>query len=160
LFERLNDDLFNKTIEVLKTTLEESKLQKNQIDDIILIGGSIRIPKIQNLNKEFFNGKKPFQNINPDEAVAYGAAIQAAILSDKTNPDFRGLQIVDVTPLSLGISITHDNIMSELIHRNTSIPYTISKEYTTSFDYQSIVGIEIYEGERPLVKDNLLLGEF
>jgi heat shock 70kDa protein 1/2/6/8 len=160
LFERLNDDLFNKTIEVLRTTLEESKLKKNEIDDVILIGGSIRIPKIQNLIKEFFNGKQPFQNINPDEAVAYGAAIQAAILSDKTNPDFRGLQIVDVTPLSLGISITHDNIMSELIHRNTSIPYTISQVYTTSVDYQSIVNIEIYEGERPLVKDNLLLGEF
>jgi L1 cell adhesion molecule like protein len=159
LFERLNDDLFNKTIDILKVTLQESKLKKSEIDDVILIGGSIRIPKIQNLIKEFFNGKQPFQNINPDEAVAYGAAIQAAILSDKTNPDFRGLQIVDVTPLSLGVSMKND-IMSELIHRNTTIPCTISNEYTTSYDFQRVVNICVYEGERPLGQDNLLLGEF
>jgi len=159
LFERLNDDLFNKSIQILKQTLEDSKLRKNEIDDVILIGGSIRIPKIQNLIKEFFDGKEPFQNINADEAVAYGAAIQAAILMDKTNPDFRGLQIVDVTPLSLGISIV-EGIMSTIISRNTSIPCTKFENYTTVTDFQKSISIKVYEGERPLVKDNLLLGEF
>ncbi len=159
LFEELNDDLFRKTIEILKKTLDDSKLNKHEIDDVILIGGSIRIPKIQSLIKEFFDGKEPFQNINADEAVAYGAAIQAAILIDKTNPDFRGLQIVDVTPLSLGILVNYV-MMDTIISRNTSIPCIKKKSYTTASDYQESLPIKIYEGERPLAKDNLLLGEF
>ena len=159
LFEKINEDLFNKTIQVLKQTVDDSKLDKSDIDDVVLVGGSIRIPKIQSLIKEFFDGKVPFQNINPDEAVAYGAAIQAAILADKTNSDFVGLQIVDVTPLSLGIAVKGE-LMSPLINRNTTIPCTQSHVYVTTKDYQRSAYIQVYEGERPFIKDNLLLGNF
>ena len=159
LFEKINADLFTKSIQILKQTVEDSKFSKSDIDDVVLVGGSIRIPKIQSLIKEFFDGKEIFQTINPDEAVAYGAAIQAAILTDKTNPDFAGLQIVDVTPLSLGIEI-HGGIMSDLIKRNTRIPCKATHQYTTCEDYQRCASIMVYEGERSLIKDNLQLGQF
>ena len=148
LFERLNEDLFVLTIKILKQTLEDSKLERDDIDDVVLIGGSVRIPKIQSLIKCFFNGKQPFQN-NADEAVAYGAALQAAILTDSSNPDFKGLQIVDVTPLSLGVASQYgiDNrtlFMNKVIARNTSIPFTAMQILTTAFDNQTSMILKIY----------------
>ncbi|XP_043095453.1 endoplasmic reticulum chaperone BiP-like [Puntigrus tetrazona] len=156
-FEELNMDLFRSTMKPVQKVLEDSDLKKSDIDEIVLVGGSTRIPKIQQLVKEFFNGKVPSKGINPDEAVAYGAAVQAGVLSGEE--DTGDLVILDVCPLTLGIE-TIGGVMNSLIPRNTVVPTTKSAKFTTTTDNQQVVAVEVYEGERPLTKDNHLLGTF
>jgi len=158
LFEKLNYDLFNKTIDIVGNILEDAKMDKSQISDIVLVGGSIKIPKIQSLLKEFFDGKPIKQDINPDEAVAYGAAIQAAILNDEKNTEI-GLQVIDVTPLSLGIALKDDR-MNNIINRNTRIPTSNTQNYSTVVDDQETIRIKVFQGERKQASENNLLGEF
>ena len=157
-FEELNMDLFKNTLKPVMKVLEDGELTKKDITDIILVGGSTRIPKIRQLVKDFFNGKEPKSGVNPDEAVAEGAAVQACILSGD-DCGVNDMVVIDTVPLSLGIE-TVGGVMSKVIPRNNPIPTKKSQTFSTAADNQEVVTIKVYEGERPLTKDNHLLGKF
>jgi heat shock protein 5 len=150
-------DLFRKTLKPVEQVLKDSGKKKEEIDDVVLVGGSTRIPKVQSLLRDFFNGKEPSKGINPDEAVAWGAALQGGILSGEEGTD--GVLLIDVCPLTLGIETT-GGVFTKIIPRNTVIPTKKTQTFSTAADNQPTVTIQVYEGERALTKDNNLLGKF
>eukprot|EP01134_Creolimax_fragrantissima_P001155 CFRG1155T1 len=157
-FEELNNDLFKSTLDPVKKVLKDSDLAKNEIDEIVMVGGSTRIPKVQQLVKGLFNGKEPNRGINPDEAVAYGAAVQGGILGGASS-ELKDILLIDVNPLTLGIE-TVGGVMTKLIGRNNVVPAKKSQIFSTAADNQPTVTIKVYEGERPMTKDNHILGQF
>jgi L1 cell adhesion molecule like protein len=158
-FEEINAALFKSTIEPVDKVLKDAKMAREKVDDIVLVGGSTRIPKIQSLVSEFFGGRQLNKSINPDEAVAYGAAVQAAVLTGQTSEKTQDLLLLDVAPLSLGVAMQGD-VFGIVVPRNTPIPTNKSRTFTTVEDNQTTVTFPVYEGERTQCRDNRLLGEF
>lgn len=156
-FDEINLNLFRKTLDPIKQVLKDSHLSKDEIDEVVLVGGSTRIPKIQQLIADFFNGKQIFKSINPDEAIAYGAAVQGGIISNVEG--LTGTTVIDVTPLTLGIE-TFGGIMTGIIPRTSKIPVRKTQTFTNSHDNQDVVEIQVFEGDRAMTRDCHLLGTF